>query len=199
MPAVDPARNQIVPSSLGRRFGQKGGLDLEESLLVQLAACFQADLMAESHVRLQGAAPQIQEPVTQARFFRGGHVSVDRKGGSLGTVQDPQFRSPHFDRSGRDLLVDGVFTSLDDLPDDGQDELRTDLASFLQTSALGAADDLHDAAAVAQVQKDKVAKIANAVHPTHDRNGPAHEALSHSPAVTGAFELSKMFHASVSA
>ena len=54
--------------------------------------------------------------------------------------------------------------------------------------AVGVADDLHQAFAVAQVDEDDAAVVAAAMHPAHQRDGLAEVAAVDAAAIVGAFQ-----------
>ena len=71
-----------------------------------------------------------------------------------------------------------------------QNSLRSDLGGRERRGAIGIADDLHEAFAVAQVDEDDAAVVAAAMDPAHQRDGLAEVAAVDAAAVVSAFHAS---------
>ena len=82
----------------------------------------------------------------------------------------------NFDRAGRQVRVDEVRRAGDDLPRRLDDELVPELVRGFgrrRGRVLGVDDELHDAAAVAEVDEDEAAVVAAAIDPAGERDGTA--------------------------
>jgi hypothetical protein len=63
--------------------------------------------------------------------------------------------------------------------------LRTSFGHLEHLGAVGVADDLHQAFAVAQVDEDHAAMVAAAVRPTHEGDGLVHQRFADLATVSG--------------
>ena len=86
---VDAARHEIVARPFRRRLREDRRLDLEEALLVEVAADLERHLVPQDHVLLQPLAPQVEVAVAQPHLFGDRGVFVDRERRRLRVVQQP--------------------------------------------------------------------------------------------------------------
>ncbi len=127
------------------------------------------DLVAQPEVALHLGAAQVDVAILEAHFFVLDRFFRRRKGRQARVVEDPQLGRLDLDLAGRHLGIDGVVVAQPHLADGGDYVLGPHLL------ALGVAvgrqflvqDDLGDAGAVAQVEKDEVAVVAAAIDPAH--------------------------------
>ena len=163
---MDAARHQVVARPFRRRLVQDRRLDLEEVLLVEVAADLERRLVPQDHVLLQPLAAQIQIAVAQPHLFRDRRVLVDRERRRLRVVQQPDLAGGDLDLAGLDLRIDRFFRAEIDAAGNPDDKLRAQaLGHFIR---LVADDGLRDAVAVADVEEHDAAEIADAVDPSHD-------------------------------
>ena len=138
-------------------------------------------------------AAQVEVAVLEAHLFVGDLVVGGREGQRLAVVEDAQLVGDDFDFAGGDVLVDGAGVAQLDVADDGDDELGAQgLGLLVQLGAgFGGDDDLRDAGAVAQIDKDKVAEIAAAVDPSHENDVGAGIGGAEGATHMSAFEITK--------
>ena len=128
------------------------------------------DVVAQLDVVLHLGAAQVEVAILQAHLFVGDVVVGGREGQRLAVVEDAQLVGDDFDFAGGDVRVDGVGVAQLDVADDGDDVLGAQRLGLLVElgAGVGGDDDLGDAGAVAQIEKDEVAEIAAAVDPAHE-------------------------------
>ena len=157
-------RDEEVARALGRRLGQHRRLDLEEALLVEVGARRLHDVVAQDQVGEHRRAPQVEVAVLQAQrlvdlaALRG----LDLEGRRLRLVQHLELGDADLDLAGRQLRVHRLGATRDDGAARREDELGADrLGQRVRRRGRGRIDDeLHDAAAVAQVDEDQLAVVA---------------------------------------
>ena len=94
----------------------------------------------------------------------------------------------HLDLAGHEVGVDRAFGTRAHAARDGDAELVAQrLGRGERRGAVGIADDLHEAFAVAQVDEDHAAVVAAAMHPARQRDGLAEVAAVDAAAVVSAF------------
>ncbi len=149
-----------------------GRLDLVEALRVQMVANGDGNLVAQFDVAMQFGPSQVDIAILQAHLFVGQHRIAGRERQRLAVVQNTQLVGNHFDLAGRDVLVDRVGLAQLGVTDDGNHKLGAHRGRPVVDfgSGIGSDHNLRDPAAVAQVEKDKIAEIAPLVHPSHEHN-----------------------------
>ena len=120
-------------------------------------------------------------------------VLVELEGRRDAGVEHLQFPGQHLDLAADQVGVGGALGPGPDLADDLQAELVANAFSDGEhLGAVGVADDLHQAFAVAQVDKYHAAMVAPAVCPTHQGDGLAHQRFADQAAVGGSHDRTPM-------
>ncbi len=149
--------------------------------------------MAQRDVLVHLGAAQVEVAVLEAHLFVGDVVVGGREGQRLGVVEEAELVGDDFDFAGRDVRVDGAGIAQLDAPDDGDDVLGAQTFGLLVHlgPGVGGDDNLGEAGAIAQVNKDKVAEIAAAVDPSHENHGGAGVGGAESAAHMSALQIAK--------
>ena len=140
--------------------------------------------MTQRDVELHGVAPQVDVTVLEAHLFIG-KVNIARQEWQLlRYVQNAQLFRDQFHFSGGNVFVDGVGVALLHRSDHRNNELVAQSLSLVMHGGIQFVVEHHlsDAAAVAQIDEDNLAKIAAAVHPSHQDNFFARVGETQSPA-----------------
>ncbi len=172
LPRLHAAGDKVIARALGSGAGHEGSFDFEESLRRQVFADGQRDFVPQFDVELHGVAAQIDVAIFEAHLF----VGQDRVGGKkwqrLGYIQNAQIFDNEFDFSGGNVGIDGVRVALFHGSDRCDDEFVAQGLGFLVNGGVQfvVEDDLRDAGAVAEVDKDNLAEVAAAVDPSHEHN-----------------------------
>ena len=183
---VHAAGHQVIARALGRALGQHGGFDIDKAIGVEKLAHFHGHAVAQHQVVLHIGAAQVQHPVGQARGL-GQVVVVDLEGWCDRGVEHNQFVAQHFNLAALEVVVDRAFGACAHQALDLHAKLVAQAFSRLEhVGAVGVADHLHIAFAVAQVHKNHPAVVAPAVHPAAEGNGLAQEGIGHKTAIVGA-------------
>ena len=185
--AVDARRHEVVPRPFGGGARQEGGLDLEEALLVHVAADFHRHAVAKAQVLLQARTPQVQVAVPQPRILHGRRVVLDHERWCLRLGEHADLASDDLDPARGHAGVDRLLGAQCHLADDLEHELA---AHPLRRRVglgkrLGSGHDLADALAVAEADEDHAPEVAAGRRPTHQRDRLAYVVLSDQPAVVG--------------
>ena len=112
-------------------------------------------------------AAQIEIAIAQARLFVRGQFVFDHERRRLRRVQNAQLAGDDFDFAGGEIGI--RFLPLHHAPGDGDDKFR---AQFLGARVRGGVlllveDNLRQARAVAQINKNQIAEVAPPVDPAH--------------------------------
>ncbi len=127
---------------------------------------------------LHAGAAQIQVAVTQPRFLGHRPFVRDRERRTLGVVQQPHFGRHDLDLTRVQLRVHRVRAAAVDRAEDADDHLGAELLGLVDERVVVADDDLRDAIAIAHVDEEDGAHVADAVDPSEqdgrlaDRGGP---------------------------
>jgi hypothetical protein len=188
---VDAGRHQVIPRPLGRGLGQERRLDLEEALLVEVAADLQGGPVPEPDVALHPRPAQVQVPVLEADVLARPDLVLDGKRRRPGLGKHADLAGQHLHASRGDVGVDGLGRSRRHLPHHGQHVFaaRAIRRGVGRGGHLGLGDDLADPLAVAQVDEDHAPQVAACVRPPHEGHGLAHVGLAERAAVVGAREV----------
>ena len=163
---VHAARHQVVARAFGRRLREDRRLDLEKAVRVEVPPDRRRHPVAQDDVVLQPRPAQIEIAVLEAHVFGHRRLVGDRKRRRLRLVQDRQLADDDFDLAGRELRVDRVGGAPPHPPADADDELRAQaLGLGHQRLVVLVEDDLRDAGAIADVDEQQSAQVADAVHP----------------------------------
>ena len=180
------ARHQIVASALGRRLGQHRRLDVDEAGVVEEAAEGARGLVAQLHDALHVGAAQVDDAMRQADGLRE-VVVVDLERRRGGRVEHFKLVRQHLDLAGDEVGVLGTGRAAAHLAGDAQAELVAyALGSGKGLGAVGVADHLDQALAVAQVDEDDPTVVAAAVGPAKQGDDLVEVGGVDSPAVIGA-------------
>ena len=125
--------------------------------------------MPKFNIELHGIAAEIDVAVLQTHFFVGEHRIARQKWQWLRNVQHAQLFRDQLYLSGGNVPVDRIGIALLHGADDGNDVLVAQGLGFVVDSSVQFVVEhyLRDAAAIAQIDKDDLAKVAPAVHPSH--------------------------------
>ena len=179
---MNPAGHQKVPGAFRRAAHEHGGFDFDKPIFIKIVAGDLGDLVAHEDIFLQIRPPQVEIPVFQPQILF--HVGMfhNFKRRRFGFIQNPQFGHINFHIAGGNLIGFSVPFPYDTAG--GQHKFRPARSGFAENFGIGGIvkRQLHNARAVAQINKDQTAQIPLALYPTKHR-----------------FFLSDMFHAKLSA
>ena len=186
VPVMHAAGHQVIARAFGRALGEHGCFDVDEAVLVQKLAHGHRHAVAQHEVALHHGAAQIQHAVRQARGLAQVLV-VKLEGRRDGRVEHFQLVAQHFHLAAFEAVVRGAFRAGTHQACDLHAELVAQVfRRFEHGGAVGVANHLHIAFAVAQVDEDHAAVVAPAVHPAAQGYGLAVQRLGHEAAVVGA-------------
>ena len=100
---VHAARHQVVARAFRRGLRQDRRLDLEEALLVEVAADRDRRVVPQDQVLLQPRPPQIEIAIAQPRLLGDRRVLGDRERRRLRLVQQADLGRDDLDLAGREL------------------------------------------------------------------------------------------------
>ena len=169
---MNAAGNEVVARALGRRAREHGRFDFDEAQFVHGVADLQHNLVAQRQIAVRLGPAQIEVTIAQPRLFGRVDFVLDLKWRRLGCVQNVQVLGDELDFARRELRI--RLLPLDYAPFDRNDEFRARLLGLGVRFRLRffIEDNLKDAGAVADVEKEEIAEVAAAVDPSHD-NGVA--------------------------
>jgi hypothetical protein len=180
---VDAARHEVVARTFGRALGEHRRLDVDEAVGVEKAPHLHRHPVAQDHVALHRRPAQVEDAVRQPRRLRE-VVVVELERRRHARVQHLERMAEHLDLAAREVRVVGAGRPCAHETRHLQAELVPDLLGDREhVGAVGVADDLHQAFAVAQVDEDHAAVVAATVRPAHQRHRLAEELLAHQSAV----------------
>ena len=169
-------RHEEVARPFGRRPGQHGRLDLEEPLLVEVAAGRLRGAVTQLDVGQHGRPAQVEVAVPEAQRLvdLGSLAGLDGEGRRLGLAEHCRLADRDLDLAGRQARVDRLLAARHDLAADLDHELGTHrLGEMVRLGGERRVEhELHETAAVAQVDEDEVAVVA----PPRDPAGERHHA-----------------------
>ena len=178
---VEAAGHQVVARALRRALYQDGRFDFQEAALVEEVAD-ELDHAVAGYQRVphRGAA-QVEVAVLQAQQLVDLALLVDVEGRRLGLVEHDKGVGRHLDAAGGQVRVLGAGGTLGHEPRHLRDPLVAQrLGGAMGVGRqLGVEHHLHHALAVAQVDEDKVAVVAPAMHPPGQCNPRAHVLFAH--------------------
>ena len=164
------AGHQIITRAFRRRFDQRGRFDLNKAVLIIIIVRCLHNLMAHKQSMLHLAAAQVKITVTQAQLLLDVRLIRNLKRGRLRPGQDAQVVDIKLDLAGRDIAVDRFAPA--------HSPLRHQYEFSAHCLRLGAQigggfiikGELHDARAVAQIDKYQHPLVAHALDPSaYDR------------------------------
>ena len=167
---VHPGGDDVVPGPFGGRLDHHRGVDLDKAFIREKLVGNSGDLRPFDQVLLQLAAAEVKVAVAKPQLLVGVGLVGDMERRGLGAGQDPQLGDIDLDVAGGKLGVGGL-----PHPDGAaghQHILASRLFGLGHDRAVGRVvkDQLDDAGAVPQVDKDQLALIAGAVGETADHH-----------------------------
>ena len=114
---VQPGRHQEIARASRRVLDDDGGLELEKSVFVEVAASLLADLVAHTQRLLEGSSAQIEITVQKAFFLARVDLVGDGERRGLALVEDGELDAVNLDGPGPDLRVLVLAAALDDASD----------------------------------------------------------------------------------
>ena len=185
------ARHEVVARALGRRVRQYGGLDLDELAVRQERADERDDAVPQDDVVMQPLAPQVQVAVLEAELLIDVGILIDVERRRLGGVEQLGRLGAHLDLASDQVGVLGAGAAALNAAVHPQHILATRIArDGVGRGLLRVEDGLHEAAAVAQVDKDQSAVIAATMHPAGEDDIPAFVAGAQVAAVVSLVHVS---------
>ena len=164
----EPARDEEVAGTFGRRLHEIGRLDLDEPGALVRGMDRVHEPAPEDEAARDRLAAQVEVAVLEPERLVDlgvGIVDVERR--RLRLVEDLDAGRLDLDLAGRELRVLGARQALRDGPDDGHHELGPhEAARLVGGRCIGPVDDhLGDPVPVPEVEEDQAALVAPAVHP----------------------------------
>ncbi len=166
---VYPTGHQVITRSLGSRFSEHRGFDLQETLFVQKVADRLDCPMTQNKCLLHLAPPQVEVAISQTkRFIHVVRPGIQLKRRCLRLIQYGQCVYHDFDLARRQIRVLHAFQTFDNLAFDNDHMLAAQSLSTFEDalSHLRVEDDLNNAPPVAQVDEDQSPVIPTTMHPT---------------------------------
>ncbi len=181
------AGNEIIARALGRGAGEHGRFYFNEAHFVHDFANFEDNFVAQGEIAMRLGAAEVDVAIAQAGFFGGVDFVFDGEWRCFGVIENVQLGGDELDFAGGEFGVG--FLALDYIAFDGDDEFAAGLLGLGVGCGLRffVEDNLHDAGAVADVEKEQIAEVAAAVHPAHDDGVLAGVGGAQGAAVVGAF------------
>ena len=183
MPVVYAAGHQIVARTFGGGFAQHGGFNVDKTVGIEEFANFHSHFVAQHEVALHIGAAQVKYAVGEAGSFAQMLV-IKLEGWCNGWVKHDELVAENLDFSSGNGLVGGTFRTGAHQPFNLDAELVTQVfGQFEHFWSIGVAHDLHEAFAVAQIDKDNAAVVASAIDPAAQGNGLPHQGFSNLTAI----------------
>ena len=170
------AGHQVIPRAFGGAFDEYGGFDFQESPPVQIVADVFDDLVAQTQVALHGRAAQVKVAVAEAQAFVGVHVVGDVERRREGLVEGDHLFGHYFHVPGGQKGVFGALRPAAHAAADLHAPFRAQALGgvvILGGQVFGVQYGLHDAGAVAQVDKNDAAVVASPADPAGQGSGNA--------------------------
>ena len=166
---LETARHQVISRPFGRGFRQNRRFDFPESLRIHIFANGHRDAMPHAKRLLQLWPAKIKVPVLQAKVFGSCDLVFNGKRCRFGVVENPQFVCDDLDLTCFKIWILETFVAHADLSADCNHKFRSQRFGLaVQFSVVfGVEDDLSDAFAVAQIDKNELPVIAPAIDPAH--------------------------------
>ncbi|RMQ30068.1 hypothetical protein ALQ08_05043 [Pseudomonas syringae pv. delphinii] len=184
---VCAAWNQVVASTFRRGASQDRRLDIEEAVFIQITTDAGGDTRTQTQLFSHFRTTQIDEAITQARFFADIGVFVQRKRRSFGLVQYFELVAQHLDGTGCHVGVDGTGRTGADLADDLDHVLAAHAVSGSETvCTIGVEHYLSHAFTVADIEEDNAPVVTTTVDPSAKGNFLAFQTLVQLAAIMAA-------------
>ena len=186
--------NEIIARALGGGLDHHGGFDLNEAVLGKVVARNLGNFASEHDVVEQRTAAQVEIAEFQAQLLVGVEVVHDFKGRRLRLGKHAQVGDDHLDIARGYLAVLGA--SLADHALSSENELAAAGKRLVENLLVGliVERELHDARAVAQVNKNQLAEVSAALYPAADDDLTANVGDSQISAVMGTLQARHIFH-----
>ena len=143
---------------------------------------------------LHARPAQIQVAVAEPRFLGDRPLVGDRERRPLGVVQQPHLGRHDLDLARVQLRVHRVRAAAVDRADDADDHLGAELLGLVDERLVVADDDLRDAIAVAHVDEEDGAHVADAVDPSEQDGRLADGGGPQRAAGVGTTKVSEWLH-----
>ena len=124
--------------------------------------------MTQAEIELQARAAQIEVSIAQADVLGDRRVVGNRERRRLRLVQQPDLLRQHLDFTGVELRVDGVGAAQLHGPQHGDDELGSQLLGDGHHGRVVRHQHLRNAVAIADVEEQQAAEIANPMDPAEE-------------------------------
>ncbi len=160
-------RDKVIAGALGRRFRQDWRFDIDESVAIEVVADGLCNAVAQQQRFLDRLASYVEEAVFESQIFVRLRLVGQFKRRRFRLAEQVDLAHGDFDLAGRQIGVDLVAAACD-FTTHGDDELAAQILGDLMRFGvrLGIETKLCDAAAIAEVDKDHAAEIAEVVHPS---------------------------------
>ena len=183
MPVVYAAGHEVVARAFGGGFAQHGGFNVDKAIGIEEFANFHRHFVAQHEVALHIRAAQVKHAVGEAGGFAQMLV-IKLEGWRNRWVKHYQLVAKNLDFARGNGIVGGAFRAGAYQAFDLDAELVTQVfGQFEHFGAVGVAHDLHEAFAVAQIDKDNAAVVAPAIDPAAQGNGLPHQGFSNLTAI----------------
>ncbi len=185
---MDARGHQELARAFGRGLVERRRLDVDEAVRVEVPARRHRRAVAQHQVLLHLRPAQVEHAVL-SRTVSDRFSSSSWNGGVSDGLSTSRSCASTSISPGREVRVDGAVRARAHPARHGDDELVAQLlGDGERRRAVGVADDLHQAFAVAQIDEDHAAMVAAAMRPAHQRDGLAEVAAVDAAAVVGAFQ-----------
>jgi len=170
----DAAGNEIIPRAFRCALGQEGRFHFNKSVVIEILPRGNGQPAAQEKVFLNGRPPQVQIAVFEPDIFRDVFI-VKREGRCFGFVEDFQFGNDDFHLPGGKRRILHARRPSAHSAFHGQNVLAADFVRFSMDGfpRFGIKNNLNDALAIPEIDKNDAAVIAPPVHPSHQNDLPA--------------------------
>ena len=187
---MDAGGHNVVARALGRALDEHGRFNLQEALAVKVVAGELGDLVAQHDIALHVGPAQVEVAVFQADFLVCARVFLNFKRRRFRGGQDAQLGCAHLDHSRRLRRVDSLLAAAAHFAAHGNDifaaqALRLVVQHFVRALVK---HDLEQAGAVAQLDEDQRAEVADRAYPAAYGDFRAGVRIAQCGAVMGPFQ-----------
>ena len=176
-------RHEVIAGSFGCGLGQHRRFDVDETLVVEVAAECTGRLVTQHHVLLHLRTAQVDHTVREAHVF-GQVLVVQLERRRDGDVKHFDFMAQQLDLAAGNILVLGAFRAAAHAAGHFQHVFVAHRFGNLEhVGAIRVAHHLRQAFAVAQVDEDYTAVVAAAMRPAAQGDGLAEVGNIELPAV----------------
>ena len=186
LPVVQARGHEELARAFRRRLVEHRGLDVDEAVVVEVAAHRARGRVPQPERLLHRLAAQVEVAILEAHLF-GQVLLVDHEGRRGGGIEDLELVGEHLDFPASQGGVHRALGAAADDPRHAQHELVAHAVGRREgRGAIRVADHLHQALAIAQVDEDHAAVVAPAVRPAEEGDALAQETGVGEAAVFGA-------------